>query len=191
MSCEYLDSIDDKLMIFIHQKCHQLVKLDLRGTQISDNGFRYLQNQIRLRTILIGHSTKISDRACKFIAELTGLESLTIENSSYITDHAFRHLTSLQRLSHLCLQRIALTGLGLKYIGVLSMLESFTWNSSGYQNSTVETNYLQNLQKLTQLKELNLNYNNMTEESIKLLSTKLRALSLSFNHLEEKGKGKK
>ncbi len=103
--------------------------LDLRGTKVSDDGVRCLEEFVELRSLSLNN--RISSKGLSYVAKLKELSELAIYGGT-ITDAGIAELEKLSGLKRLTLQEVQIPGDGLARLKkALSECEVFLQISPG------------------------------------------------------------
>ena len=83
-------AIDDIWLLHL-QSLRQVRHVVIEGTDISDDGLRYLSDWKRLETVALGPSTRLTDKSLQHLRDLPMLRAVFV-NDNAITDEAVREL---------------------------------------------------------------------------------------------------
>ena len=138
-------------------------KVNLAGTNITDNGLRHFNGLTNLTALYLGQ-TNITDDGLKHLSRLANLESLNLSGTQ-ISDEGLKHLSSLTNLKSLLLDGTHVSDDGLKRLSSLTNLMWLILN-----DTHVSDDGLQHLTGLTRLETLYLGETNITDDGLKHLS---------------------
>ncbi len=159
------------------RSAHEVLSLDLQGTQVTDAGLDSLIELENLLTLNLS-GLRVTDAGIKKLAPLQSLAVLDLQQTG-LTDRGLRELTPLQKLTHLNLESTGVTDVGL---AELPRLEHLAILRLRFTNVTNEG--LKKLAGVPNLTELDLVATRVTDAGLKQLAG-LRKLS----HLCLEGEG--
>ncbi|EFC41256.1 predicted protein [Naegleria gruberi] len=168
----------------------RIQSLKLRDSSISSEGFKQLAAFSSLRILALSNQN-VDSEGCKVIAYLKGLTSLKLHDCT-MRDRGLETLISLEKLVDLDLSYNDCTG---------KVLENFLngFKGSELKNLNVSRNRLGDSvvkclcmnRKFWNLKKLNLNFNNISDEGATYLAhtnfSNLEDLDLGFNSVSNQG----
>ncbi|MBX9695053.1 MAG: protein kinase [Cyanobacteria bacterium] len=163
-----------------------LQNLDLRSTNVTDNGLAKLSNLKDLQRLRLS-GTKVSGAGLSNLKQLPKLKALSITSLSItpegydalstlslnelhasrspLSDKDLAKISTISSLKELMIYSTKITDDGLKEIGSLKALERLDLSS----NSQLTSQALVNLQPLRNLQELNLRYDHIDNEGLHAL----------------------
>lgn len=191
--------ITDKSLDFI-KELPLLTTLGLGDTQIDDSGMAKIGTMTRLKSLLI-HKTRVTDAGVKQLRNLNNLQVLSLINDK-ITDKGVKELVSLHLpLRNLALDGTKISGRSLRFVQEMPLKElgightqigdtdmiavgQMTNLCHLFMNDTkISDAVLKHFRALTQLQELRLSNDNITDEGVK----ELFLLDLPICYLDLKG----
>ena len=114
--------LDDKRLGMVCKSLHNIKRLNIGLTNVSDAGITYLQ-QLELLEELVLHNCSLTDYGIALLGKLTNLQRLDMSGYVMVSDEALGNLSSLPRLQQLILQQWKQLGdVGLSHIAQISQL---------------------------------------------------------------------
>ena len=171
----------------------RLENLSLYNTEVTDRGLLYLKSIPSLKKLDLGkrhfdfENPPITDAGMVHLAQIKSLEFLVLPPIG-ITDKGLATISNLKNLKHLwvCGSDISpLTDTALQHVSKLQSLEFLLISGTGFTDAGMD-----DLAKLTNLRELNLSYDNsITNEGLAKLKTlkSLERLTLDSKNITISG----
>ncbi len=160
-----------------------LEELDIAELPISDAGLAHLKSLSALKKLNLGYKgSRITEKGLVYLKQMKSLESLTLP--PILTDAGLAEITEFDKLKHLCIGgKISDAGLG--YLTKLQHLETLNITN----NKDVTNVGVAHIAKLTNLKELTLSSDKLTDDSLTALGAvkSLKKLYLSGAGLTTSG----
>ncbi len=155
--------------------CTSLQHLGISGVAISDKALEYLKDKEHLRSIGISGDPGITDVGVELLKSFPALEDLHLGGAK-LTDKSAQHFLEFKTLRNLGLTSVVgLTDEGLSRIVQLKTLRMLDLAATNAGEATAKS-----LSENLELSELNLNYTNLSDQSLDALAAlkKLKGIFL-------------
>ncbi|WP_254508644.1 leucine-rich repeat domain-containing protein [Anatilimnocola floriformis] len=179
---------------------HQLKTLMLDGTNLTSQGLRRVAELEHLQRLYVSASKTIDDRAIGELKPLKNLRTLSLVGTS-TTSAALEHIGDMKELRTLDLSHTPLTDSGFENLAESQLAELTVFGTAvgsqslpqiakmrslrrldlGGRNSPLTNSDLAPLAKLTELRNLSISTNGITEEALTHLSSLRNLRSLYLN----------
>lgn len=152
----------------------------LSDTQASDASMRYLARLKRLERLMMWDASEVSDAGVMHLSDLKNLKYIHLTKSQ-ITDSSLKVFADMPQLEGLCLQFNYFTDEGMRHVSQSPRLEELWVCGRDLRRNPITNVGLARLEKLEKLKELGVQYTQVTAEGIRSFKNAVPACRIVVN----------
>jgi hypothetical protein len=153
--------------------------LDLRWSDVSDDGLEHLNELTSLQELILSDSREFTDSGLEHLKGLPNLQNLALDHTE-ITDAGLVHLSSVPRLERLGLCYTRISDNGLPHLSGVTKLQILTLPGS------ITDAGLMHLNRLSSLRLVTVPKTHVTDEGIKNLHEALPNCEIYYKPLPSK-----